>query len=77
MANLLEITTRGTVRQRGLLRSISQRKKSEIQRTENVGKNISAPFMAKKLFSVNADWKWNSDEDPLEVFEFQEILGVG
>lgn len=33
--------------------------------------------MAKKLFSVNQDWKWNSDEDPLEVFEFQEILGVG
>eukprot|EP01127_Copromyxa_protea_P010928 TRINITY_DN2712_c0_g7_i4.p2 TRINITY_DN2712_c0_g7~~TRINITY_DN2712_c0_g7_i4.p2 ORF type:complete len:476 (+),score=85.66 TRINITY_DN2712_c0_g7_i4:2635-4062(+) len=75
-----EITSRGTVRQRGILRTFSSsRRKSEVTKSGelSLGKNISAPFMAKKLFSVNQDWKWNSDENPLEVFEFQEILGVG
>jgi len=38
---------------------------------------ISAPFLTKKLMSVNADWQWNSDENPLEAFEFLEELGVG
>lgn len=39
--------------------------------------SISAPFMSKKLFSVSTDWKWSSDQNPLETFEFLEILGVG
>eukprot|EP01125_Pyxidicula_operculata_P020303 TRINITY_DN7489_c0_g1_i1.p1 TRINITY_DN7489_c0_g1~~TRINITY_DN7489_c0_g1_i1.p1 ORF type:complete len:878 (+),score=169.01 TRINITY_DN7489_c0_g1_i1:227-2635(+) len=38
---------------------------------------ISTPFMAKKTFSVNQDWQWNSDQNPVEVFEFIEELGVG
>jgi len=33
--------------------------------------------MARKLFSINQDWEWNSDQNPLEVFEFIELLGVG
>ena len=67
-------------RNKGLLRrTFSQTlvKKNEIKAPPQEGRNISAPFMAKKTFSIGKDWKWNSDEDTLEVFEFLEVLGVG
>eukprot|EP01128_Nolandella_sp_AFSM9_P001544 TRINITY_DN1172_c0_g1_i1.p1 TRINITY_DN1172_c0_g1~~TRINITY_DN1172_c0_g1_i1.p1 ORF type:complete len:1022 (+),score=261.87 TRINITY_DN1172_c0_g1_i1:128-3193(+) len=38
---------------------------------------ISSPVNVRRLFSVSADFQWNSDEDPLVVFDFLEELGVG
>jgi len=52
----------------------NKKKKSE---TNAASGSISEPFLARILFSVSSDWEWNSDQDPSEVFEFLEILGVG
>eukprot|EP01125_Pyxidicula_operculata_P005765 TRINITY_DN2012_c0_g1_i1.p1 TRINITY_DN2012_c0_g1~~TRINITY_DN2012_c0_g1_i1.p1 ORF type:complete len:948 (-),score=205.72 TRINITY_DN2012_c0_g1_i1:135-2978(-) len=51
-----------------------RRRKDDQQSTTTT---ISAPFLARKVISVNTDFQWSSQENPIETFEFLEQIGVG
>jgi hypothetical protein len=38
---------------------------------------VSQPFFVNKSLSVSTDFKWNSSDNPCDVFQFLEEIGVG